>query len=102
MGVAVYRNSLSRIGASNVKVKVKKAFQYQVDSRTIKTLEVGVHDLPVELAQKVLRFGKAELVKVPKVEKKAPENKVVKTPETKEGRSSSAGSKPGVRGSRSK
>lgn len=62
-----------------MKIKVKRTFNYQVDARTVGTIEPGVHDLPDELAYKVLRFGKAE--KVP--EKVAPENKVVRTPETK-------------------
>ena len=37
--------------------------------------------MPQALAEKVLRFGKAEIV----VTKKAPENKLAKTPENKAG-----------------
>jgi hypothetical protein len=62
-----------------MKIKVKRVFRYQIDSRKEGVIEPGVHDLPEELALKVLRFGKAEKV----VEKKAPENKVVKVSENK-------------------
>lgn len=54
-----------------MKIKVKRVFRYQVDATTVKVIEPGVHDLPAELAEKVLRFGSAELV----VEKKAPKKK---------------------------
>ena len=62
-----------------MKVKVLRVFQYQIDARTVGEIKPGIHDLPEDLAKKVLRFGKAELV----FEKKAPENKVVKIAESK-------------------
>lgn len=55
-----------------MKIRLKRSFTYQIDARTTETLAPGVHDLSKELAEKVLRFGNAELVK----EKKAPQNKV--------------------------
>ena len=54
-----------------MKIRVKRKFTYQVDARTTADIEPGVHDLPTALAEKVLRFGKAEIL----VEKKAPQNK---------------------------
>jgi len=54
-----------------MKIRVKRPFVYQVDARTTVRLPVGEHDLSREIAEKVLRFGKAEMV----VEKKAPANK---------------------------
>jgi hypothetical protein len=42
-------------------------------------LDPGIHDVPEDLAAKILKFGKAEVV----VEKKAPEDKVVTAPENK-------------------
>jgi len=77
-----------------MKVKVKRAFQIQIDSRTVKTYEPGVYDVDRELAEKMIRFGKAEKV----LEKVAPENKVVSAPETKEGDSGGTGAKPRKRG----
>ena len=62
-----------------MKIRIKRPFQYQDGPRSVVTLEPGIHDLSKELAEKVLRFGKAELV----VEKKAPENKVAEVPENK-------------------
>ena len=62
-----------------MKIRVKKVFRYQVDARKERELQPGVHDLPDDLALKVLKFGKAEKV----FEKVAPENKVVKAPESK-------------------
>jgi hypothetical protein len=59
-----------------MKILVKKRFRYQADCRTLREIEPGVHDLPKELAEKVLRFGEAEIVKK-SVKKPPPENKVV-------------------------
>jgi hypothetical protein len=77
-----------------MKVKLRRPFTYQDGPRNTVTLQPGVHDLPDRLAGLALRFGKAELV----VEKKAPENKVVATAESKskvsKSRRSSAGSEP--------
>jgi len=55
-----------------MKVRVRRPFTYQVSATKTETIAPGVHDLPKELVEKILRFGKAELV----VEKKAPENKL--------------------------
>lgn len=54
-----------------MKIRLKRSFTYQIDARTTETLAPGIHDLDKDLASKVLRFGKAELV----IEKKAPQNK---------------------------
>ena len=54
-----------------MKIRILRPFTYQDGPRNTRTLPAGVHDLEQELAQKVLRFGKAELVVV----KKAPANK---------------------------
>lgn len=62
-----------------MKVRIKRAFTYQDGPRNTVTLKPGVYDLPEKLVQLALRFGKAELV----VTKKAPENKLAKTPENK-------------------
>ena len=66
-----------------MKIKVRKAFRYQVDARKEAELAPGIYEVPGEisgeLANKVLRFGKANVV----VEKKAPENKVVSIAESK-------------------
>lgn len=62
-----------------MKIRVKRKFQYQIDAQNVGEILPGVHDLPKELALKVLRFGKAEKV----VEKKAPENKLGKVAESK-------------------
>lgn len=64
-----------------MKIRLKRPFTYQDGPRNTVTLDPGVHDLPTKLAQLALRFGKAEMV----VEKKAPENKLAKTPENKAG-----------------
>ena len=79
-----------------MKIRIKRPFTYQETPQRTATLVPGVHDLPQALAEKVLRFGKAELV----VTKKAPSNKLAKTPENKAGvggtakHSRSAGPKP--------
>ncbi len=69
-------------GAS-MKIKVKRLFRYMATPTDTKDIVVGVYSVPEdisdELAQKILRFGKAEVLQ----EKKAPENKVVATPENK-------------------
>ena len=54
-----------------MKIRLKRPFTYQDGPRKTTTLVPGVHDLPQDLAEKVLRFGNAEMV----VTKKAPENK---------------------------
>lgn len=64
-----------------MKIRLHRPFTYQDGPRNTVTLSVGEHDLSKELAEKVLRFGKATIV----VTKKAPENKLAKTPENKAG-----------------
>ena len=65
-----------------MKIRVKRLFDYMVGTET-KRLEPGIYEVPGdidnELARKVLRWGSAEKL----AEKKAPENKVVKTPKSK-------------------
>lgn len=70
-----------------MKIKVKRAFRYQATPS--QTLEVapGIYSVPgdiaAELAEKILKFGKAEILAA---EKKAPENKVRgDSPESKTG-----------------
>ena len=68
-----------------MKIKIKRVFRYQVSATKVREIQPGVYDVPgrvsLELAQMVLRFGKAEILAEsapPKVvEKVAPENKVV-------------------------
>ena len=66
-----------------MKLKIRRKFQYQASATEVKELSPGVYEVPgdisEELAGKVLRFGRAHVL----VEKKAPENKVVKAPENK-------------------
>lgn len=61
-----------------MQIKVKRLFRYQVGAET-KELAVGVHTLPKELAEKVLKWGRAEVVveekPARKKRKNAPENK---------------------------
>ena len=66
-----------------MKIRVKRMFRYQASPTRVKTINPGIHDLPEELARKVLRFGKAEIIVSKPVEKKAPENKVVEVTESK-------------------
>lgn len=54
-----------------MKIRLRRAFTYQVDSVTTKTLPPGEHDVDEVLAGKAIRFGGAKIV----AEKKAPENK---------------------------
>ena len=65
-----------------MRIKVKRKFRYQVGARTVREIEPGIHDLPPALAEKVLKWGKAEIVKET-FRKFAPENKVVEAPEAK-------------------
>lgn len=67
-----------------MKLKIKREFVYMVGTET-RRIPPGVYDVPASideiLAAKVLKWGSAEKV----VEKKAPENKVVKIAESKAG-----------------
>ena len=66
-----------------MKIRIKRVFRYQVSAVKAIDFQPGVYDvgrnISAEIADSVLRFGKAEVVvEAPKpVEKKAPENKVV-------------------------
>lgn len=64
-----------------MKIRLKRTFVYQDGPRKTVTLSPGVYDLPADLAEKALRWGKAERV----FEKKAPENKIAEVPENKAG-----------------
>ena len=68
-----------------MKIKVNKTYTYQKTPRKTAKIYpgeyvVGTH-ISLHLAESVLRFGNAEVVK--EVEKKAPENKVVEVAENK-------------------
>lgn len=80
-----------------MKIRIKRHFRYQASATKTKDIAPGVYEVPgdisEELARKVLRFGKAEVV----VEKKAPENKVVPVAENK-----AEVVKPAVRGRRAR
>ena len=62
-----------------MKIRLRRAFTYQVTSTQTATLEPGDHDLDAELAGKAIRFGGAKLIN----EKEAPQNKSVKPAENK-------------------
>lgn len=68
---------------STMKIRIKRTFQYQVDAQTIKSLEPGIYvspgDISDRLARMAVRMGYAEMV----LKKKAPEDKLVKVPESK-------------------
>ena len=66
-----------------MKIKVNKLFRYQLSATEVAEIKPGIHELPTKLAQSVLRFGKAEIIMSKPVEKKAPENKVVKVADNK-------------------
>ncbi len=66
-----------------MQIKIKRVFRYQVSAARVRDFQPGLYDvgrdISAEIADSVLKFGKAEIVReAPKpVEKKAPENKVV-------------------------
>ena len=62
-----------------MKIRFHKTFRIQVDARTLNEYKPGVQDVPDDVALKAIKFGFATKV----VEKKAPENKVVKIAENK-------------------
>lgn len=70
-----------------MKIKIKRIFRYQASATKAKELQPGVYEVGADISQhiadSVLRFGKAEIVVEPVVEKKAPENKVVEVAENK-------------------
>ena len=69
-----------------MKIKIKQIFRYQVSATKVRELQPGVYSVPGDIskdvAQKALKFGKAEILAA---EKKAPENKVVEVTEDKTG-----------------
>ena len=68
-----------------MKLKIKRLFRYQKTATKVVELKPGVYDVGRDIsehvAQLALRYGKSEIV----IEKKAPEKKVVETPENKAG-----------------
>ena len=70
-----------------MKIKIKRTFKYQVGPRDTKELLPGEYvvgkDISLRRAEQVLKFGKAEVIAEPRVEKIAPENKVVEVAENK-------------------
>ena len=62
-----------------MKIRFHKVFRFQVDARTLNEYRPGVQDVPDEIALRAIKRGFATKV----VEKKAPENKVVKIAENK-------------------
>lgn len=74
-----------------MRIFLRRAFQYMDghDGRArAKELPAGYYNVPAQVPEHIARlaidFGKAVVVKQPMVEKRAPENKVVVPPETKE------------------
>ena len=68
-----------------MRIKVHKTFSYQASARKVKKIYPGEYevgkDISLRVAESVLTFGRAEVLR--EVEKVAPENKVVETPENK-------------------
>jgi len=62
-----------------MKIRFHKTFRIQIDARTLNEYKPGVQDVPEEIALRAIKRGFATKV----VEKKAPENKVVKIAENK-------------------
>ncbi len=66
-----------------MKIKIKRVFNYQDGPRNVVELQPGVYGVGRDISQHVadlaIRWGGAEVV----VEKKAPENKVVRASENK-------------------
>ena len=68
-----------------MKIKINRLFRFQISATKLREFSPGVYDvprdMPIEIAERALAFGKAKMVTervAPKVvEKKAPENKVV-------------------------
>ena len=68
-----------------MKIKLKRLFRTQITATKLREFPPGVYDvpgdMPIEIAERALTFGKAKMVVervAPKVvEKKAPENKAV-------------------------
>jgi hypothetical protein len=63
-----------------MKLRILRAFEYQETPTKVVKLPRGEHDLPDDLALKVLRWGKAIVIHA----KAAPANKVVSPSENKE------------------
>ena len=66
-----------------MKIKITRVLRIQLDARKFKEYQPGVYDVGVDIdmsvAEKMRKFGGGVLV----IEKQAPENKVVQTPENK-------------------
>ena len=69
-----------------MKLKVKRAFQYQATPQKVKEIKPGMYSVPGdisrELAEKIRKYGKAEVIEEV-FQKQAPENKIAQVPETK-------------------
>ena len=80
-----------------MKIKIKRMFRHQETATKVVEYPPGIYTVPgdisTDVAKKVLRFGSAEVL----VEKVAPENKVVKTPENKTKVAKTAGSRRSTR-----
>ncbi len=80
-----------------MKIQVTRKFRYQATNIKLGILPPGIYrvpeDISKELADKALRYGNAKLL----VEKKAPENKVVRVSENKADVAGTAGSSSGTR-----
>ena len=70
-----------------MKIRITRKFKIQNGPRKTKELLPGEYvvgkDISLYYAELVLRFGKAEVIAEPKVEKVAPENKVIEVAENK-------------------
>jgi len=64
-----------------MKIKVTKEFRYRVSPHEVRALLRGEHDVPKELAERVIKRGYGKAI----VEKVAPENKVIAATENKAG-----------------
>jgi hypothetical protein len=62
-----------------MKIKVTKEFRYRVSPHEVRALLRGEHDVPSELAARIIKRGYGRAV----VEKVAPENKVLAVAEHK-------------------
>ena len=69
-----------------MKIKIKRLFRVQVSARKSREYQPGIYDVGVDISQivadKVLRYGKADII-VDAPVKVVPEKKVVEAPENK-------------------
>lgn len=70
-----------------MKIRIQQLFRHQASATKVRKYPPGVYDVPRQMSNHVaelaLKFGRAEIVAPVMVEKKAPEDKVVGTPENK-------------------